>query len=627
MRIKTLLLVALISFITYGQKQPDSSIVLDSNISEVNLHQLTGVAVVTTNGGVYGINGETGKKIWEFNETGFVKGLNQLGQNGGSSFREIPFSPFGKFGESIFNIKTGSKVIDSKTNGYNKIVYNTPIPDKKAILFFAKTEKTKAKLFLADVMNNNIIWESAIEANKKVTNHGVSNFIENKDRIAFVVGKTVFLINKNDGNVILTEKYDAGALFFTENNKSLIAVENKSSSLIGGALKAGFTMGLSLLGKKAIGKELIAFDVNSGKEVWKRPIKLDEGFMDYQFIDNKMFLIHKDGAKLYDYNTGKEVWKKEFKKKKVKGAEKTSEGYLVYYKNKKHLVDNTGKKIWKKSQKVVKNVDFEADDDEDFTVFEYDKGTIFVTPNRIEYFEKGNEKRVYKISVDSKDDKLAFDEKNNNIILLSGKKLYVLNPDKSLGKEQYKKIDFNDYKKIHSIEIRDNSYFINSNWEFVITDFEGNIKKKKYYKQPGEGLRHLKNIGSGLLALGAAEITVTTSSNEQAMSNSSNFVNGRNQAKTTSQTFHASKHHKEFAAASDYLYTPERYNAFKATKNSAFFYTVKDGKKVLLQINKDTGDIEESFEFGVDKPKYKIDKPAKRIYFRRGKELKIFSYN
>ena len=42
--------------------------------------------------------------------------------------------------------------------------------------------------------------------------------------------------------------------------------------------------------------------------------------------------------------------------------------------------------------------------------------------------------------------------------------------------------------------------------------------------------------------------------------------------------------------AANLLWDGERYNAFKATKNSAFFYTKKNDKKVLLQINKDTGD-------------------------------------
>lgn len=623
-----ILLLALLLFntVNYAQKQPDASIKLDSKITDINIHQITGVAVITTNGGVYGID-NSGNKIWEFNETGFVKGLNALGQDGGSSFTEINLSPFGQFNQTVFNIKTGNKIIDEKTNGYQKIIDNKFVTGKKAILFFGKTDKTKAKLFLASIENDKVLWESEIESNKKLQSlfgavGGISNFIQNENKIAFTAGKTVFLVDKDNGNVILSEKYDAGKLFFSEDNKLLIAVENKSSSLIGGALKAGLTMGISLMGKKVIGKELLAFDINTGKEAWKRPIKLDEGFVDYQFVDGKLFAIHKDGAKLYDYHTGEDAWKKEFKKSKVKSAEKTDEGYMVYYKNKKHLVDNTGKKIWKKPQKVIKNVDFEVDDEEEFTTFNFDKGTIFVTPYRIEYFQKGKEKRVYRIGLDEKVDKIAYDEKNKNLILLRDKKLFILNPDKGQGKDQVKKIRFNDYSKINSLEIRDNSYFINSNWEYVITDFEGNILKKEYFKQPGEGLRHLKNIGAGIAAIGTAEVTIT-SPNKQSMSGSTAFVNRKNST-TTHKVF---KHHKEFEAISDFLYTPERFNAFKATKNSAFFYTKKNDKKVLLQVSKDTGEIEETFEFGINKPKYKIDKPTKKIYFRKGDQLKIFSYN
>ena len=65
---------------------------------------------------------------------------------------------------------------------------------------------------------------------------GVSNFIQNNKQVAFVAEKSIFLLDKKDGKVILEKKYDAGKLFFTEDNNSLIVVENKSSSLVGGEL-------------------------------------------------------------------------------------------------------------------------------------------------------------------------------------------------------------------------------------------------------------------------------------------------------------------------------------------------------------------------------------------------------
>lgn len=639
MKTRLLILLFLTSFLGHAQKEPDYSLTLDSSINDVYLHNLTGIAVATTDGGVYGVDGETGKKIWEFKETGFIKSLNSLGQDGGSSFTEVALSPFGKFGQTIFNIKTGHKIIDEKTNGYKGIFSNNFVFGKNAILFFAKTDKTAAKLFLVSIENDNILWENTIKTNKKLGTllsggASISNFVQNDNRIAFSAGKTVFLVNKEDGAIIVSEKYDAGKLFFTEDNKSLIAVENKSSSLIGGAIKAGFTMGLSLIGKKVIGKELIAFDVNTGKEVWKKAIKLDEGFVDYQFIDGKLFLIHKDGAKLYDYHTGKEAWKKEFKRKKVKGVEKTDEGYIVYYKNKKHLVDNNGKKIWKKPQRVIKNVDFDVDDEEEFTAFSYNKGTIFVTPNRIEYFEKGKEKRVYRISLDVKSDKLTFDKKNNSLILLSKKRLYILNPDKGLGKDQVKKIDFHNKNDINLVEPRDNGYFINGNWEYAMVNLDGNLIKKEYFKQPGEGLRHLKNIGSAAIAFNgmASQISgVTNAAVGGTLYSTEAFVGEQNLSRRGSNLY--DKGYNQYQNGQDMidiankLWDGERHNAFKSTKNNAFFYGKKDGKKLLIQVNKDSGETIQTYEFGVNKPKYKIDKPAKKIYFSKGKDLKIFSYN
>ncbi|MGQ3676989.1 outer membrane protein assembly factor BamB family protein [Tenacibaculum discolor] len=641
MKTKLFLLFLLTSLLASAQKAPDHTLTLDSKISDVYLHNLTGIPVVTTDGAVYGVNGETGQKIWEFKESGFIKNLNALGQDGGSSFSEVALSPFGKFNQTIFNIKTGHKILDEKTNGYKGIFDNKFVFGKNAILFFAKTDKTEAKLFLTSIENDNIIWESYIKTNKKLGSlllggAGAYNFIQNGDKIAFTAGKTVFLINKSDGKVILSEKYDAGKLFFTEDNKSLIAVENKSSSLVGGAIKAGFTMGLSLIGKKVIGKELIAFDVNSGKEAWKKPIKLDEGFVDYQFEDGKLFLIHEDGAKLFDYHTGEDAWKKEFKRKKVKGVEKTSEGYIVYYKNKKHLLDNTGKKVWKKPQKLISGIDFEVEDDEEYTTFEYNNGIILVTPFRILYYKKGQEKKVYRIAVDPKEDKLTFDNKNQNLIILKGKKLYILNPDKGLGKDQVKKIEFHNKKDINLLEARDNGYFINGNWEFVMTDLKGNAIKKEFFKQPGEGLRHLKNFGAFTLGVTGSAMQLAGMYNMSTgvgLHTSEHFVGQQNMMKQgtgESRFYKGYNQHSQGELMTSFandIWDDTRHNAFKATKNNAFFYANKEGKKVLVQVNKDSGDTVETYEFGVDKPKYKIDKPAKKIYFSKGKDLKIFSYN
>lgn len=206
------------------------------------------------------------------------------------------------------------------------------------------------------------------------------------------------------------------------------------------------------------------------------------------------------------------------------------------------------------------------------------------------------------------------------------KKLYVLNPDKGLLDEQVKKIDFHDYNKIHTVEIRKNGYFITSNWEYVITDFKGNIIKKEHFLQPGEGFRKIKNIGSSVFAMASARVYTTTDASGKTVttvSSSANIVNDRNARKGA----YISKNGEAYEGLSNALYTPERFNAFKTTKNSSFFYTKKDSEKVLLQIDKDNGDLLEIFKFDVNEPKYKIDKLAKRIYFRNGKELKIFTYN
>lgn len=629
MKTKFLIFTLLVSFWLSAQKKPEYSLALDSQISNVYLHQATGIPVVTTGGGVYGVNGATGEKIWEFKESSLTSTLNALGQDGGSSFKEVSFSPFGQFKQTVFNIKSGDVILSPDKQGFSKIVDSYYVLGSKAILFTTRgVDKNIAKLFLVKIEDNSIAWEKTLKQSKKIKTIPSTGYAQTDSHIGVVLGSNFALLDKNSGAVIANEKFSAGMLFFSEDGSKLFAVEGKGASLVGGMFKVGATKNTEV----SFGEKVRALDVATGKSIWKKDIKLEDKFVDAQFLKNNLVLIDKEGVNYFDLNTGKPIWKKAISKKKVKYIESHSEGYVVYFKNKKQLFDHSGKRLQKRPEKVIKNVGFEVADDEDFTVFKYDRGVIFVTPFRIEYFEKGKEKRVYKIAIND-EDKIAFDEKNMTLVLLRSKNFYLLNPDKDLGKEQKNKIKFKDHKSISSLEIRDQNYFINGPWEYALLDFKGNLVKNKYYRQPGEGLRLAKNIGSAVFVIaGEASIWAgrVNAANGATFYGAGTLIGhrqakeyGRKTYRKGARQYYAGEAAKEIG---NLLYDDTRYNASRKTKDFAFFYASINGKKTLVQVDKNNGEEVDGFEFGVNEPKYIIDDIESRIYLRKKNQLHIYSY-
>ncbi len=74
------------------------------------------------------------------------------------------------------------------------------------------------------------------------------------------------------------------------------------------------------------------------------------------------------------------------------------------------------------------------------------------------------------------------------------------------------------------------------------------------------------------------------------------------------------------------MYNPERFNAFSNDRNSAFYFTSIEEQKVLVQINKDSGEKIDGFIFYDNKPQYDIDQLEKKIYYRKGNQLHIYHF-
>ncbi len=612
----------------FAQRNADKQIDFDGKIADLFFHEFSGVPIVLTDKTVAGIDADKGNIIWE------VKG-DRISILGGAikadqaNHKMVPFSPYLIVANLLINTKNGNVILDKEKQGYKRIKTFKIIPEIESFIFQCVTEdKTKGKVFLVSLKSNAISWSSDITLKKKGTLDNV--VVDKNNNIAFTVGSNLLILNGQNGNVMLNEEEKIGKLYFNPSGDILYAVEASGGGL-GSMVGAAMTFNANKL--VAQGDKIHAFNVADGSKAWKKPLKLDEGFLFAQEVDGKMFLQHEKAGSLYDYKTGEKVWKKDFEKRRVYDVEKVSEGYMVYYGARKMLVDDTGKKAWKKPQFNGNEFLAEVAEDDTYDEFRYNKGSIIATPYRIAYYEDGVKKPIWKFAVDE-DTRIAFDAKEKNLVVLDGKKLYVLNPEKGMGKEKAQKLELKKHKDFNRLEIRDDNYFLSSSWEYAIVGKDGSVKKTHYYPQPGEAGRKLLNAlsiaadvaGAAYQTAGLynASIGATSHVGESVTGMRAPGTGGIKQAKKGVNQYRAGVYSQMAAQA---LYNPNRFDGSSETKNYAFYFTKDNAEtKYLVQVEKDNGNEKDKFTFTDNKPNYHVDDIEKRIFYSKGKTLNIFDY-
>lgn len=612
----------------FAQRSADKQVSFDGKIEELFFHEFSAVPIVLTDKTVAGIDADKGTKIWE------VKGdrISLLGgaiQADQSNYEMVPFSPYIIVSNLLVDTRDGKVILDKEKEGYKNIKSFQIIPELESFVFQCTTEeKTQNKAFLVSLKSNAISWKTDLTLKKRGSIDNV--IVDKSNNVAFSLGSNLFILNGQDGSVILNEEEKIGKIFLNPSKDVIYAVEAAGGGL-GSMMGAALTMNLSKLA--ALGDKIYAFNSADGSKAWKKPMKLDEGFMFEQEVDGKLFVMHEKAGSLYDYKTGEKLWKRDFEKRRTNEVEKVAEGYMVYYGARKMLVDEVGKKIWKKPQFNGNDFLAEVGEDDTYDEFRYSKGSIIATPYRIAYYEDGLKKAVWKFGVDE-ETRIAYDEKEKNVIVLDGKKLYLLNPDKGWGKDNSQKLELKKHKDFNKLEVRGDNYFLSSSWEFAIVGKDGKVKKTKYYPQPGETGRKLLNVASGLVgAAGAAyQVAGVYNAGVGATSGVAETVSGVrppgtggfNQAKKGANQYQAGAY---AGMASSALYNPNRYDGSADTKDYAFYFTKDDAEtKYLVQVTKDGGEEKDKFTFEDNKPNYHVDEVEKRVFYSKGKTLNIFDY-
>ncbi|MDR1553038.1 MAG: PQQ-binding-like beta-propeller repeat protein [Prevotellaceae bacterium] len=600
---KILLLSCALCLALFANAQPanpDWSFPLEGKPTKIFVHNFTGIPIVETSTFYYGVNYIEGNILWKVekdvlneklkNTTQTLDALgvtNNASSQVDESFEEIPFTPFASINDMFVDIETGKILFGADTvTKYSSILETNTIPEIFVLL--VKTISGRViKLHCVDLETRELVWtkvlgkESVLKSISKHTSLsllGSANAFDPKatssNDIVYKYNKTLILINSKDGSSIWENECNPGTFFLDDKEEHLMIVEQSGG----------------LLSTASFGKKVMALDLKTGKDLWKKPVEIEGNFRKQIQIDAESVLIAgKDGFNIYKYATGEKLWKKDYEAKNLKDVTVEDEGYEVFYGKKTMLVDNvSGKNIWKKPFEM--DLD---DEDDDVVKKEYEKGYLLLSAEFARFVDKVKGKLIWYISVD-KTAKIAFDERNRKIAILDGKKFYLFNPDEHVKRPEKTKLDIEKSEEIYLFETRDKGYFVQGMNEYFFVDGKGTMQSHKYYKQLATNRmeRALLNIGGIVAGVMSTEVTVSGEGG-----NSSTF------GLLTSNT-------KQYAAGSKSMLDVAKRlkanaklrNASKTTNDFAYFISgeKKDGQDFLslVKVDKNTGDEIKSYNMG-----------------------------
>ncbi|OHX67660.1 outer membrane protein assembly factor BamB family protein [Flammeovirga pacifica] len=488
---KNYLLTILLAFsclFSSAQQNPDWSFPIEGKEKQIFVHNFTGITVLETTKFYYGLDPVNKTKLWEIPKDATNEALNTasnvssmagadvgLDKFAKKSWDPIPNSPLVSIDQQLVNVTTGEVLVSN--GSYKEVLKSNFIATAFTSVIEVVTEDNIRKLYNIDLNTKKVVWESNLGkystaaqlANKsssipstaltpKTTKNGDLLYKEKKDLILFdgKSGQEKWRLECNPGSFFLNEAEDI-----------VVVVEAPSG------LKAASSY------KPKLTKKIMSVNLSNGKPLWKKPIKLEDNFIDAQVVNADEFLVNfGSGINIYEFKSGDQRWKKSYKAKNVKTINQKGDELEVFYSNKVMMVSaESGSEIWKKPIK------FDMDEDIEGGVIkkEYDQGILMVHGSGVGFYNKETGKKKWFAKVET--DKVAFNDAKNIVAVLDKKKLYLFNPNEVVKKLDKLKLDINKPDEMVAFNILDNGYFLRGLNEYLTLDKDGNVLGQAYYKQ------------------------------------------------------------------------------------------------------------------------------------------------
>jgi outer membrane protein assembly factor BamB len=670
MKIKLLFLnlIVLTILATTASAQPKTppawSVKFKSPIQWQRVHSL-GYVMVATADGLYGVNPNDGKVLWENKE---FPALNP------ETFQEVEGTEFVTISyltnqsstipmQAIIEVINGQVLFDSRKESIGVLSRHVLPASGKLLVIGMRPKNMVASLFMYDIASGQQIWAndelfkaesgggkgllgklqtlstelSSLQAltSEPIALDGESVLITHPNyvvRLNSATGKAIWKnsIQPSKRAGVYFSPYKKGTVF--------IGTEVESSTGSGFTTSSGGNTGEP---QKFYTNLYYAYDLASGSSLWKQPAK-ENDLLNQVIVHEKGLIVcprssQKPTINLVNYETGQMMWGNKGKGIKGQGSVvsyiPTEKGLLIttafdnawnnkaeeYYLN--ILDPSTGTFRYEKSVKIKG----------DLVRSEMTpKGLLFVTTKEVNILDTNTGTLLWGSSIEAgnpfnSDVPRPFPTGDNGagkLYVYSPKEKAVFEVDKTAGTNRRittAKIEFEGKEVPRSIEVAKDGLVLTSDQNVMKIGFDGLLKFYKYYPAP----RQPALVRALLMAqaVRAAYIGAAASTYSAAFANAS--------AKTTDQTGKAigqelSKSFGELGQAG-FAYSSralKEFNArFKASQSTPTFMMMmttqeKKGNQ-LIQVSKSNGDVLSAVDIKNDKePEYDVDDIFNYVYYR-----------
>ncbi|MTB51213.1 PQQ-binding-like beta-propeller repeat protein [Lewinella sp. W8] len=604
---------------------------VDANGKSIFVHTTTGIPVLQTMKEYIGLSPKDGTILWSVERNSGAALTEATSEDGATrDFDEIPNTPLVFASGTLLNVVNGKVIFDGGDRDLRILRTYYVIPERDLMLLEIGG-KGAIYLYGINPFESRKEWDVQLREASGLSQAGSEGGADFSDRdlqpqlnsagdLVYPNGKYLALVDLKSGSLKWNEKINAGYLFTNKGGSRMVVAEKRGG--LGGLMDVSGTGG----GPRKFGKKLHLIDTETGQSVWKKEKKLDGNVLYVTPYDDGFLVVHDEGMNIFSYTDtkGDGRWKKGYKEKGVVNVEFEDEGLMVYFKNKRMLVDPvSGEDKWKKAEKLEKEP----------------KGFLWgmvaeaPEPERIGmhdvtfyngYFEVGKGFRSDRHNFEwiiPEEDRIAFATTVPTEGTRIGKPQFIISV-LELGGEKpvLKRKMFGLKKGMAAFDKVENGYFLYNDRGYVLMDYDADKgfseRKDEWYPDPTAALRTLTGIAT---AAGGAAYAGAQSYNMLESVATTGDIQG------AAQRWGDRMDAMSSAGDVGMGYATDRQVNGRVDDDFAFFFA-RDGKEglTLFKVDKNTGEEVNKFRFDDKTPLYEVDYRSNRLYYAANGKFKIY---
>jgi outer membrane protein assembly factor BamB len=643
---------------------PSWSAKFKTSINWQRVHSL-GYLIVSTNDGLYGVNPNDGKIIWE--NKGFAALNPEYYQEvEGTEFLTIAYQtekastiPM----QAIIDVGSGKVLFDSQKEQIGVLSRHVLAESGRLLVIGVKPKTLSASLFMYDIASGEQLWSNdemfkadagggkGFLGKLQAMGQQLSNLqsltsepLELQDETIIITHPNyVIRVHTADGKVIWKNSIQPSLraeIHFSPYKKGVVYVGTDVESDTGSGFSSSSSSG-SGQPQKFYTNLYYAFDLQSGKPLWKEPARENDR-LNQIIIHEKGIIIcprssQKPTINLINYESGQTSWGNKGKGIKAQGSVvsyiTTEKGLLITtafdnaWNNKAEefylniLDPNTGTLKYEKAIKLKGDL---------VRTEMVSKGLLFITTKEVNILDTNTGSLVWANSIEAgntfNSDKIrpfpTGEGSDGKMFVYSPKEKGVYEIDKQAGtfkKITPTKIEFEGKEMPHTIDVLTDGLVLSSDQNVMKIGFDGLVKFFKYYPAPRQpalirALLAAQAVRAAYIGAAASAYSAAFAQASQQTTDPTGKALGQELSRGFGELGNAG-----FAYSAQAM---KAFNArFKASMNTPSFVMMmttqeKKGNQ-LVQVNKTNGEIASAVDIKNDKePEYDVDQIYNYVYYR-----------